>query len=413
MAGAASFFLSIKEAKVILDSPMWCSSITELRLRGAGISCDRLYSLFIEDEDLIFGCKKKLLQALCEAAVNTEDRIVCVAVNCGPALVGDDIEGICSSEIGSVPVAVADAGGFTGEFDDGYAKALMAVLKLIKYRPGQTAKHTVNILGFSPVERHAAGLLQELVRILAICGIKVNLVIGEMGQSVDALPDIGRAEYNIVLNKTRALEAAEWLKQALGQPFVCAGVPYGVQGCREWIDNIASLMGIRVPEQVETELKELQKEIFKSKIQHFRQGINIERCILSGSPDRILPIAKAVREEWKKIPVYVNIYDREEAHGFYHWDFQVKLPKLKKGELQIVIGTEMDRIILGEFEKTIFVSTDDITDTLRTAKETFAGIRGWAVFMEKIFSQYRQLTLIFSSGNASSATGTVPESQTG
>ena len=34
LAGAASVFLSIKEAKVFLDSPMWCSSISELRLRG-------------------------------------------------------------------------------------------------------------------------------------------------------------------------------------------------------------------------------------------------------------------------------------------------------------------------------------------------------------------------------------------
>ena len=96
MAGAASLFLSIREAKVILDSPMWCSSITELRLREAGISCNRLYSLFIEEDDLIFGCKKKLLQALREADADETEKLQCFAVNCGPILVGDDIKGISS-----------------------------------------------------------------------------------------------------------------------------------------------------------------------------------------------------------------------------------------------------------------------------------------------------------------------------
>ncbi len=393
LTGAASLFLSVKEAKVILDSPMWCSSITVLRLRNAGIPCDRLHSLFIEDEDLIFGCKKKLLQTFQEAGVNDKDKLLCIAVNCGPALIGDDIEGLCTSAVGSVPVAIAEAGGFNGEFDNGYAQALLAILRKIKVVPCQKVKKTVNILGYSPIERYGKGTLQELKRMLALCSIAVNYVAGEMTSSIDEVALIGQAEYNIVLNAERGLEAAKWLEETLAQPYISAAVPYGIQGCREWIRTIASAMGVTVPGKIENELQKLQKEIFQARMQTFRNDLKIERCILSGTYDRIVPIAKAVQDEWKNISIYVSIFDREESEEFMHWDSQMKLPELQMNSLQILIGTEIDRILLGNIEKTVFISIDDVSDSVRMANSTLAGVRGWAAFVEQVFTQYRYFTL--------------------
>ncbi len=393
LAGAASLFLSIKEAKVILDSPMWCSSITELRLRNAGIPCDRLYSLFIEDEDLIFGCKMKLLQTFQEAGVDDRERLLCIAVNCGPALIGDDIEGLCTSAVGSVPVAIADAGGFNGDFDNGYAQALLAVLEKTKLSPCQKAKKTVNVLGYSPVERYGRGTLQELKRMLALCGIAVNYTAGEMTGSIDDIALIGQAEYNIILNAERGLEAAKWLEGKLGQPYILAPVPYGVRGCREWLHTIAAKMGLIVPKSFERELQELQKEIFQTRMQTFHHDLKIKRCILSGTYDRIVPIAKAVQYEWTNISIYVSIFDREESEEFMHWDSQMKLPELQMNSLQILIGTEIDRILLGNIEKTVFISIDDVSDSVRMANSTLAGVRGWAAFVEQVFTQYRYFTL--------------------
>ena len=389
LAGAASLFLSVKEAKVILDSPMWCSSITELRLRNAGIPCDRLYSLFIEDEDLIFGCKKKLLQTFQEAGVNDKDKLLCIAVNCGPALIGDDIEGLCASATGSVPVAIADAGGFNGEFDNGYAQALLAILRKIKVVPCQKIKKTVNILGYSPIERYGKGTLQELKRMLAFCGIAVNYVAGEMTSSIDEVALIGQAEYNIVLNAERGLEAAKWLEEKQGQPYFLAPVPYGERGCRKWLHSIAAAMGLIVPASFERELQELQKEIFLVRMQTFHNDFKVVRCIFSGTYDRVIPIAKAVKDEWENISIYVSISDREGSEEFMHWDSQMKLPELQENSLQILVGTEIDRILLGDIEKTIFISIDDISDSVRMANSTLAGIRGWAAFMEQVFTQYR------------------------
>ncbi len=393
MAGAASLFLSIREAKVILDSPMWCSSITELRLREAGISCNRLYSLFIEEDDLIFGCKKKLLQALREADADETEKLLCFAVNCGPILVGDDIKGICNASIGDIPVAIADAGGFTGEFDDGYAKSLLAVLKCIKPKFCHKNQNTVNIIGYSPIEHYAQGTLQELERILAKCGIHVAFVTGRMDGSVEDMALIGQAACNIVIHARRGLDTAKWLEETLEQPYIIASLPYGIQGCREWIGKVTEALGLPIPTSIERELEILQKEIFSGRIRILGNNVKIDRWIFCGTYDRIMPIAKAVQKEWGTESVYLNISDKEGAEEGLHWNPQVSMPLLSENGIQILVGTEIDRVILGNINKTIFITIDDVADSIHSSNNTLAGIRGWAFFMEQIFTQYKYYSL--------------------
>ena len=69
ITGAAAAFLSVAGAKVILHSPMWCSAITEMRLEACGISCEGLFSTFVEESDLFFGGEEALREALLEARV--------------------------------------------------------------------------------------------------------------------------------------------------------------------------------------------------------------------------------------------------------------------------------------------------------------------------------------------------------
>lgn len=63
IAGAAAAFLSISDLGLILDSPMWCSALTARRIaESEPLWARRMYSTLIEENDLVFGAKKKLLQ---------------------------------------------------------------------------------------------------------------------------------------------------------------------------------------------------------------------------------------------------------------------------------------------------------------------------------------------------------------
>ena len=125
ITGAAAAFLSIVGAKVILHSPMWCAAITEMRLEAAGVPCEGLFSTFVEEDDLFFGGEEALREEHLEAQMARGDALLWIAVNCAPALIGDDVRGVAVAFADGVPVAVAEAGGFTGEFEDGYAKAFL------------------------------------------------------------------------------------------------------------------------------------------------------------------------------------------------------------------------------------------------------------------------------------------------
>lgn len=222
ITGAAAAFLSVAGAKVILHSPMWCSAITEMRLEACGISCEGLFSTFVEEHDLFFGGEEALRQALLEARVTKGDALLGVAVNCASALIGDDVRGVCTAFAPGVPVAVAEAGGFTGEFDDGYGKAFLAVLEALRPMPCPPTSRTVNLIGFSPLEENAAAKLTEIKRQLFRRGIEVHLTFGAPGTTVESIKKAGRAALNVVLHEGRGEAIAAWFQEHLGQPSIFA-----------------------------------------------------------------------------------------------------------------------------------------------------------------------------------------------
>ncbi|MFC2343176.1 MAG: nitrogenase component 1 [Negativicutes bacterium] len=161
-------------------------------------------------------------QTLLEARVGSGDALLGVAVNCAPALIGDDVRGICTAFAPGVPVAVAEGGGFTGDFDDGYGKAFLAVLEALRPGPCPPTPETVNLIGFSPLEEHAAENLAEIKRQLFRRGIEVHLTFGVPGTTVESIRKAGRAALNVVLHEGRGQGIAAWLQEHLGQPSIFA-----------------------------------------------------------------------------------------------------------------------------------------------------------------------------------------------
>ena len=260
ITGAAAAFLSVAGAKVILHSPMWCAAITEMRLEAVGIPCAGLFSTFVEEDDLFFGGEEALREALLEAQVARGDALLGVAVNCAPALIGDDVRGVAAAFADGVPVAVAEAGGFTGEFDDGYEKAFLAVLETLSLSRMDKKPNTVNLIGFSAVDHNAIGTLQELKRLLSLARIKTNLVLGEPETSLESIRQAGCARLNVIVHETRGGEIARFLKARLGQPFITAPIPHGSKETHEWIATIASYFGLPLLPALEKEIDRLKAD---------------------------------------------------------------------------------------------------------------------------------------------------------
>ena len=89
MAGGAGAPVRISGPGVGLGSPMWCSALTARRIAECEpLWARRMYSTLIEENDLVFGAKKKLLQVAQDMRQEADYAVMGVAVNCGPALLG-------------------------------------------------------------------------------------------------------------------------------------------------------------------------------------------------------------------------------------------------------------------------------------------------------------------------------------
>ena len=206
IAGAAAAFLSISDLGLILDSPLWCSALTSRRIaESEPLWARRMYSTLIEENDLVFGAKKKLLQVAQDMRQEADYAVIGVAVNCGPALMGDDIEGICQSAM-DIPVCVSDASGFNGDADRGWSDAMISLLSKVPRFSEKKLAGKVNVIGQCILDTAS----EERGNVLFVPGCQ-SMTYGE-------LPLLSEAERNVVVHP-RGLAVARWLEEHTQVPY--------------------------------------------------------------------------------------------------------------------------------------------------------------------------------------------------
>lgn len=206
--GATSALLSVSDMGVILDSPLWCSALTSRKVQMIRPSWEkRLYSTLIEENDLVFGAKKKLIHTTQTMLADEKYSCIAAVLNCGPALVGDDVTGIIESVTNS-PVITVDAGGFTGEVDQGYSDAMISILNIIPSFSDQK-KDKKNLLGMAIYDTRNVSCDEYL------------FMPGYKEMSFSDISKLTEATENVVVHP-RGLAMAKWLHDKYEQKFVLA-----------------------------------------------------------------------------------------------------------------------------------------------------------------------------------------------
>lgn len=207
--GAASALLSISDLGLILDSPLWCAALTGRKISTYRPSwSQRLYSTLIEENDLVFGAKKKLLSVTCEMMAESDYKVIGVALQCGPALMGDDAEGICGS-LSDRPVVAVDAGGFNGEANQGWSDAMIALLERVPQFSEKKSHCTVNILGCAMYDRQMKERIRQYKNAVPYHRCYIP---GYEDCTFGELSHLSEAGENIVLHP-RGLAMAQWMQE--------------------------------------------------------------------------------------------------------------------------------------------------------------------------------------------------------
>lgn len=125
-----------------------------------------LSGTFIVEEEVIFGSEARLREVVEELAGT--GRRVAVVTTCVPAAIGEDIRAMLSAH----DVLFVDSPGFSGQYGDGYKKALSVLSPAT-----DPSSEGITIDGISLFDPFHAGNVLELRRLLALAGVPVGAVL--------------------------------------------------------------------------------------------------------------------------------------------------------------------------------------------------------------------------------------------
>lgn len=405
MIGAASAFLSIKDAAVIFNSPRWCALTAERELKLPNLAYEeRLYCTEAREDSLVYGVENSLQETLEEVFSEWQPAVVAVITSCSMSLIGDDIKAICQRYNSELQVIALDAGGLTGGFISGYEKAQLELLQLTDFTPEPEAKR-VNILGASTAYPHWQGDLEEIKRLLKLCGIEVNIVLGVDNLSLDKLNSLGVAGLNVVVDASLGLAAAKWLQEKRQMDYLIASWPYGVEQTLSWLKKIITALAVEADWSVlKKEAEKLQKNIVEycNWLEHNLDDCYIDQVVTSLPTARAEGLALAFYNSGIDLLRCKNIFLKAAVPGeagYKQWQEVSEVPALAAGKIRLLLASERERFLFNDYLHTVYVNLDMPASRLYAFGQAYVGLNGWQNLIASICEQIYTLKAIQATRN--------------
>ena len=265
----------------------------------------RVPCTWLDGHDYVYGTLEKVTDGLRYIKAHVPCDLITVVNAPGASLIGDDPREICREIFPDIPAIVLESPGFSTEYYDGCDTAILELFRqagdrLWGDRVGdeKPGKPTVNILGISIWQKYALGDMEEIRRILAMCGIDVNTILCA-GCSLEEMKKIPEADLNIVLYPEMGLSGAKWLQQNLDMPYyVCEVPPIGFDATAAFAEEVSQLL--------KTDCSKVKEEIevARAKAWYSISGI-YNAC---GKPDGTIFAVKSFPSQEKGITQFLSDY---------------------------------------------------------------------------------------------------------
>jgi nitrogenase molybdenum-iron protein alpha/beta subunit len=246
---------SVRDAAVILHGPTGCRGLHGAmserffskwdageRLNYAErfyFGQPRIPTTYLDGDDFVFGGKEKLIQAIAMIAKNNA-ALVTLVNSPGAALIGDDLRRCAAEAAPFTPCAAIEMPMLSRPFAAGYQQGVMSILEALSQEPKPVIPHTAVLVGLSIAHPHWAGSIEELRRLLELCGIEVFCAVGA-GSSTSEYQRIPQAACYAVVHDEYANCVAPWLERRYGGVVATGslGAPVGFSATIEWITAVA------------------------------------------------------------------------------------------------------------------------------------------------------------------------------
>jgi nitrogenase molybdenum-cofactor synthesis protein NifE len=221
------------------------------------------WSYCLDSKEVIFGCKKGVMEALEEITKNGVKALFLVST-CVPETIGEDFEGIVrqANKSLSMKIIYIDGAHFRGY---GAMLAKEATLYSLHafIEKQEIKKETVNLIG-DDADRIKGS---ELITLLQKHGVEIHRTI-PYDLSVEQLRTASSAALSIILDAT-AIPLAEKMAESFGTPYVFMPHLLDLEQIRDAYLQIGNYLGIQFAEEIEN-LYARAKEKVKHSINAFK-----------------------------------------------------------------------------------------------------------------------------------------------
>ncbi|MCX5785581.1 MAG: hypothetical protein NTX59_07820 [Elusimicrobia bacterium] len=206
---------------------------------------------------------EKKFSALLESVAGAGDFAVIMATGLPfLKLAGMDYEGLAAGVKSGVPVVDVPARSFEADWLEGYALSLDALARALPARKVKKRKRSVALVGYlmDRNERDHAANIEELGRLLELCGLELSCVFPSGG----SFGDLSRAlEAGVIVSLPYGRKAAARLAARSGAVLVETGLPLGLQGTAHWLEAVRRAAGMKggLPPAVKVLEKQAAKAI--------------------------------------------------------------------------------------------------------------------------------------------------------
>lgn len=307
LTGAVAFFAAIPDAAIVVNGPLWCASYARRYLE---MQCPSVIKRFFctqaDNEAVVYGTESCLSETLMSLKKQCRPGIILIVNNCSIGLIGDDLEGI-AREVGlPCPVVCLDGGGLAGGFRDGYLSAAQACLERLGLEKRRTIRpHSVNFLGCSIGYYNERNDVDELRRMLSLCGVRTLNVLGLEGKA-SSLRTLAQASLNVVIHSELGEDIARWLQDQYDMPYVVLLPPYGVSDSVAWAETILHRLGDSPKKGLgalasEAEVCKAEVAASIADLERIWNHLWFLRAVIAAPPSVAIGVARALRYEWADI----------------------------------------------------------------------------------------------------------------
>ena len=266
----------------------------------------RIPSTYLDGDDFIFGAKEKLGQAI-QTVLAKNPGLLAVVNSPSAALIGEDLHQCLADAATSIPGVTIEMPALSQPMADGYQQAILAALETLDLSRSPVCPKAVSLIGISIAHHHWAGSLQELRRLLALCGVEVLCAPGAGSSTADwySLP---RAACHVVVHAEYADRIAHWLTTRFEAPavFPGSGAPIGFDAAEQWVIEVTRAVGAD-PSAALADIREQRRQVsyHMSRIAGIGSALKGMAYSIHAEPSIAFPLARFLYDYLGMLPVSV------------------------------------------------------------------------------------------------------------